>query len=116
MSQRVVVLSDMQIPFHSMRNINGVLEFIKDYKPDLLLNVGDEIDQPQPSRWNKGAVGEYEPTLQDDIDLNREIQASFLGALKKGAEYHISRSNHGDRVEVYVQKYAPALRKIRALQ
>jgi hypothetical protein len=112
---RVVVLSDMQIPYHSMRDVKGVLEFVKDYKPDLLLNVGDEIDQPQPSRWNKGSVGEYEPTLQRDIDLNREIQADFKSALKRGAEYHISRSNHGDRIQTYVNRYAPALRALRAL-
>jgi predicted phosphodiesterase len=111
-----VVLSDMQIPYHDKRAVRNVLAFVKATKPDELLCVGDEIDSPQPSRWNKGVAGEYEATLQRDVDLTRETMAAFRKALRPGAPFIVHRSNHGDRVETYIRRYAPALASLRALK
>jgi hypothetical protein len=66
--KRVVVLSDLQIPYQHDKTVDATLEFIQDYKPDELWCVGDELDAPEPSRWNKGMAGEYAETLQDSID------------------------------------------------
>jgi hypothetical protein len=106
--KRVVVLSDLQIPYQDNKAVTATLDFIRDYKPDELWCVGDELDAPEPSRWNKGMAGEYAETLQDSIDLTHEIMKNYRVALGKGKPFYIQRSNHTDRIDTYMRKYAPA--------
>lgn len=110
-----VVVSDLQVPYHHRKAVDNLLEFIREYQPDGLLNVGDDVDAPEPSRWNKGLAGEYAPTLQAGLDATADLHLSFRQALGPGLPYHVSRSNHGDRTETYVRKYAPALASLRCL-
>jgi hypothetical protein len=78
--------------------------------------VGDELDAPEPSRWNKGMAGEYAPTLQDSIDLTYEIMADFRTALGRNKPFIIQRSNHTDRIQTYIRKYAPAFGSLESLK
>lgn len=80
-TKRVVVLSDLQIPYQDNKAVDATLDFIRYYKPDQLWCVGDELDAPEPSRWNKGMAGEYADTLQDSIDLTHDTMASYRKAL-----------------------------------
>jgi hypothetical protein len=113
--KRVVVLSDMQIPYHDTKAVNAVLRFVEEYQPDELYCVGDEADSPEPSRWNKGSAGEYAGTLQRGLDATAKIMASFKEAIGD-KPFHVMRSNHGDRIESYVNRYAPALSSLRELE
>jgi len=113
--KRIVVLPDMQIPYHDARTVNAVRNFVKDYQPDELFCVGDEADSPEPSRWNKGMAGEFEGTLQSGLDQTTRIMVSFKEALGD-KPFHTIRSNHGDRIQNYVSKYAPALSSLRDLE
>lgn len=114
--KRVVVVSDLQVPYHNPRAVLSLCQFIEDWMPDQLLNVGDDTDSPEPSRWNKGMAGEYAGTLQKNLNLTHNVHALFREALGKGLPYHVMRSNHGDRVETYVRRYAPALACLEALR
>ena len=114
--RKVVVLSDLQIPYHDHKSLKVINSFIRDYKPDELWCVGDELDAPEPSRWNKGMAGEYEQTLQDSIDLTSDIMAELKSSLGKNKPFYIQRSNHTDRIETYIRKYAPAFQSLRALK
>lgn len=116
MERRVVVLSDLQIPYHDPQAVKAVTKFIKWYKPHQLWCVGDEIDAPEPSRWNKGLAGEFEDTLQDSIDETYDIMADFRDALGRNKPFIIQRSNHTDRMETYIRKYAPAFAPLRDLK
>jgi hypothetical protein len=78
--------------------------------------VGDELDAPEPSRWNKGMAGEYAPTLQDSIDLTYNIMADFRDALGRNKPFIIQRSNHTDRIQTYIRKYAPAFGSLDSLK
>lgn len=105
---RYVVLSDLQWPFHDAKALRAVLQFVRDLKPAGVLNVGDELDQDTVSRWNKSTAREYSPVLRQDI---RDLSA-WTGHLRDAlgdGPIHISRSNHGDRLQKYVTQYAPAL-------
>jgi len=116
MQQRVVVLSDLQIPYHDEAAIKRVISFIKWYKPTQLWCVGDELDAPEPSRWNKGMAGEYATTLQDSIDMTYNVMADFRNALGRTKPFIIQRSNHTDRIQTYIRKYAPAFNSLESLQ
>lgn len=113
--KRIVVLSDIQAPEEDARLVAAVQEFIKDYEPDELYCVGDEADMPEPSRWNKGSAAEYAGTFQKGLDRTSTIMAGFREVLGD-KPYHLMRSNHGDRIRNYINKYSPALSSLRALE
>lgn len=99
-----------------MNAVNTVIRLIKEEKPDELWCVGDELDAPEPSRWNKGMAGEYAPTLQDSIDETFNLMLDFRNALGKKKPFIIQRSNHTDRIQTYIRKYAPAFATLDTLK
>ena len=113
--KRIVVLSDMQIPYHDKKAVDAVIKFVADYKPDALMCVGDEADSPEPSRWNKGSAGEFAGTLQAGLDATANVMKRFKEALGD-KPFTVMRSNHGDRIQHYVNRYAPALASLRDIE
>jgi len=110
-----VLLSDMQIPDHDRRAIATVQEFVASVADELWC-VGDEADSPEPSRWNRGMAGEYAGTLQKGLDTTHSVLAGFRDALGRDKSFRIQRSNHTDRIQTYVNRYAPALVGLRELE
>jgi hypothetical protein len=53
--------------------------------------------------------------LQESIDLTHLMHRGFRDAVGD-IPYHVSRSNHGDRTQKYIHRYAPALADLRCLQ
>ena len=70
--KRIVVISDLQVPFHDQRAVRNVAKFIAKYKPDDVLCVGDEIDFQTISRWSSGR-DEWSGTIAADRDRTVEI-------------------------------------------
>ena len=113
--ERTVILSDLQIPYNDKNSTELMIDFVKYYKPDELWCVGDELDAPQASRWEKGYAGEYADTLQRDCDEVYDTMARFKSALGKNKRFIIQRSNHTDRIQNYIKRYAPAFSSLRSL-
>lgn len=113
--KRVIVLSDIQSPSHDAKAVAAITQLVSDYEPDELYCVGDEADSPEPSRWNKGRAEEYAKTLQKGLDTTSQIMEDFKKALGD-KPFHTMRSNHGDRISNYINRYAPALASLRALE
>lgn len=111
----ILVLPDMQVPYQDQKFLNALVKFTRDYQPDVLAHVGDHLDAPEPSRWNKGMAGEYAPTLQKSIDASIGILRDFRDAAPN-APFHFKMGNHDERVETYVSRYAPALGSLEALR
>jgi metallophosphoesterase superfamily enzyme len=105
----ILILPDLQVPYHDRKFVSVMAQFIDDFKPDEIGQIGDLMDQPQPSRWNKGMAGEYEDTLQKDIDTTKNI----VDVLRIN---WVVMGNHDERIESYVARYAPALRSLHALR
>lgn len=104
-----IVIPDLQPPFHDKKAVKSLIEYVRWRRPDGLLCVGDEIDLPQVSRWTKGTAGEFAGGLKRDCETTKAIMVAFREALGPDRPFHMSRSNHGDRLDLYVQRYAPAL-------
>jgi len=98
----IVGISDLQVPYHHKRAVSALTKFIKAWKPDEVVCVGDEIDMPMISQWTKGTRYEYAGKLHKHRDQTMRI----LEALRVN---HVMRSNHSDRLEKYVRTYAPGL-------
>lgn len=113
--QRIVVIPDMQIPFHSKRHLDSLLNYVEYVKPDLAC-VGDEVDVPQASRWTKGTAKEFEGTLQRDLNTAHQVLKDFRQAQGKKKTFWLQRSNHTQRLEDYIRKFAPAFSVIDVLR
>lgn len=114
MASKWLIVPDLQVPDHDTVAIRNVLAFIDFWQPDGVAFVGDELDAPEPSRWNKGYAGEYAGTLQKGIDTCHDVLASFREAAPE-ARMILMRSNHGERIRTYINRYAPALGSLRSL-
>ena len=44
MNKRILVVSDLHIPYHREDSFDFLKEIKKEYKPDTIINIGDEID------------------------------------------------------------------------
>ena len=108
MSKRIVIISDTQIPYDDRKALKAVVRFIGEYQPDEVIHIGDLMDFPQPSRWNKGTAGEFEGSVFADVE---QAKRRFLGPLREVYEGPIGvhEGNHDERARTYLAKYAPAL-------
>lgn len=106
--KRTVVISDIQYPYHDKRALKNVIGFIGEYQPDEVIQIGDAVDYPQPSRWTKGTRGEFEGSvLKDSEGFVREFSEP-LRAVYSGP-VGLVEGNHDLRPRDYLTKYAPAL-------
>jgi hypothetical protein len=96
----IPIVSDLQAPYHDRRAVGAVVSFIEEYDFKKVLCVGDVLDAPQVSQWTKGRAGEH----AGDLAKDRDVAVKLLADLRVT---DLSRSNHDDRVEKYVAKYAP---------
>ncbi|ALA48158.1 metallo-phosphoesterase [Mycobacterium phage Phlei] len=108
MSERVVVLSDTQMPFDDRAALRTVIKFIGEYQPDKVIHIGDLMDFPSPSRWSKGSAEEFAQQIIPHCD---EAKRRFLAPLRSvyDGPVMIHEGNHDERPRVYLAKYAPAL-------
>ena len=113
MSKRIVVISDTQLPYDDRRALRSVIKFIGDFQPDEVIHIGDLMDFPQPSRWNKGTQGEFEGSVFKDCE---DAKKRFLGPLREAysGPIGVHEGNHDERARVYLDKYAPALSESKA--
>jgi predicted phosphodiesterase len=108
MSKRIAVISDLQVPYHDRKAVKAVIQFVSDWQPDEVVLIGDCLDFPQPSRWNKDTRGEFEGSIFEDVEYFKE---RVLGPLRAGYDGPIGmhEGNHDERPRTYLAKYSPAL-------
>ncbi|MFD4646301.1 metallophosphoesterase [Streptomyces sp. NPDC058441] len=106
--KRVVVVSDIQMPFEDKRALKNVIQFIGEYQPDEVIQIGDCVDYPAPSRWSAGTRAEFEGGVLRDSQYSvdnfiKPVSEVFSGPKK------ILKGNHDERPEKYLTSRAPAL-------
>ena len=99
--KRIVVISDLQVPFHDEKAVKNVAAFIRKWRPDNVLCVGDEIDFQTISRWSSGR-DEWSGTIGRDRDTAQRV-------LYQLEVDHIVRSNHTDRLYKSLATRLPGL-------
>lgn len=104
---RIVIISDTQIPYHDERAVRNVIEFIGTWQPDHLVHVGDLMDFPTPARWSKDTRVEYAGSVKRDAEEGKR----FLGDVRRvyAGPWNVLEGNHDLRPRVYLEQYAPAL-------
>ena len=71
--KKIVIVSDMQVPFHDRKAIASLIAFVRSFKPDEVVTIGDEIDFNTLSRFAENTPEQYEQTLGKDRDETFQI-------------------------------------------
>lgn len=97
-SERVAVISDLQIPFHDPRAVNAALKWHKRFNPDCIFINGDLIDFYGISRF---ATNPAQRDLPGEIAKTHQ----FLGYLRQmfpKARIVLKLGNHEERWEIHM--------------
>jgi hypothetical protein len=79
--KRTVIVPDLQVPCHDEIAVRNVASFIKAYRPDSVITLGDDRDQAVEVLWS---------------------------LVEHSKEAHMIRSNHTDRLYNVIMKKIPA--------
>lgn len=116
MIENWVIIPDLQVPLHHAPAVKALQKFVREYQPNGLACVGDELDATQISKYVSNTPGEYEGSFQEQVDETVKVLDGFRKALGPDKKFYLSRSNHGEtRVMRYINSKAPALRTLRSL-
>lgn len=97
--QKVVIIPDVHAPYEDYRALHGVYKFIKDYKPDRVVQLGDLVDFYALSKFDKDpsrVLG-----LQQEIDVAR-YHLEQLRKVHKGS-ITMLEGNHEMRLMKYLR-------------
>lgn len=113
MSKSYVIISDTQMPYEDKRAMRAVINFVGSYKPDEVIHIGDMMDYPDPSKFNKGRREEYESNV---FEHSEHAKRNFLKPLRNVYQgpVGVHEGNHDLRARDYFERYAPALSGSRA--
>ena len=99
--KKIVILSDLQVPYEDVHVVQNIARFLKTFKPDQTVTIGDEIDFQTISKWSEGTPLAYEQTLADDRDR-------CVNLLWELGVTDCIRSNHTDRMYHTIMKKVPS--------
>jgi predicted phosphodiesterase len=102
--KRVVVISDLQVPYHDPKALNNLISFIGDE----LYQIGDLNDYETPSRWNEGTRYEYQQQVKSESEKTKRAVFEPIRAVYDGP-FGILEGNHDLRPRTYLSAKAPAL-------
>jgi len=108
MSKLIIVIPDLQVPYHDPAFIRSTVKFVKAMRASPLYRtvevgqIGDLMDQPETGQWNKNAAGEHAGTFWESVRETRDVIARY------GFDW-VKVGNHDRRVLNYIEKYNPAL-------
>lgn len=109
----ILVMPDVQAPYHDEALVQKFIQFIDDFQPNEIAQVGDFTDSEEISRWSKGTDKEFAGDLQHAFDISRGILEDIRDVFD--GRFRIVRSNHDDRLENYLNKYGPGFSTLRDL-
>ena len=100
--KKILIVPDLQIPFHDEVAVRNVIRFSKTFKADQTVTLGDEMDMQELGRWSEGKADWFAQTL----DENRNLTIDILWEL---GVTDMIRSNHTDRLYNQISSKIPAL-------
>lgn len=102
---RVLVLSDIHIPYHSVASLTAAIEEGKRQEIDTILLNGDTIDCYQLSRWEKDPRKRH---FKDEVTATKDFLTRLREIFPK-ARIVWKDGNHDERLQKYLVANAPAI-------
>ncbi len=105
--ERVVVLSDMHVPYHDQACESLVLRFLQEFAPTTLIIDGDVIDFYALSTFDREPSRRFD--LAKDIQTTQNYMAELKKAVPATCKTVLIGGNHEDRLRKYLWSRAPEL-------
>lgn len=106
-SKTIVIMPDLQAPLHDRDLLDKFVDFLDDFQPSELAQTGDFTDSTEISRWVRGKKPEFAGDLQGGFDSAMDV-LDLIRQVFDG-RFRIVRSNHDDRLELYIEGCGPGL-------
>lgn len=106
-----VIVSDTQYPYCDEVAEAVCMDFIKQTKPDQVIQIGDFADGYFASSYLKKEEPQARPSTSSEVMLVRE-KAKEWKALAPRADWFLIEGNHEERIRRYLEKNAPELREL----
>ncbi len=103
---RIAILPDIHVPAHDKRIIWAIKAFLEDFKPHILIFIGDVADVFALSRWPKPPRVRVD--LQKELDETRRLVDSLMKISGAYWTFYIM-GNHEDRCRRYLTDPASGL-------
>ena len=97
-----LVINDIHAPYYDDNLIKLVLKFARILKPDYLVNLGDSVDMPSISQFDRSP--ERYTNLGQDFKAGYEINGRFADAVKDAKRVY-TKGNHCFRFEKYIMRH-----------
>lgn len=112
-SKTVLVVPDQHAnPKYDNKRADHLGQFIKELKPQVLVNMGDSADMPSLCSYDKGKAKFYAQSYQKDIEAHLDFQERMFAPIRKAKKktpYSVYLiGNHENRVNK-VLEYEPHL-------
>lgn len=113
---RVLVGLEMQIPYQNPRLFEAFISFAADFNPDRVVVIGDYLDVPGPSRWNRGTALEFAGSLQRECQTGQQYLGELRSVVGDLCDVGYHNGNHEKRIDSYIRNKAPAFAGLEALR
>lgn len=109
-NKRVLIISDLHIPY----SVKGYIDFLKklkkEFKPHIIINIGDELD------YHGQSMHDSDHDLDSaGVELNKAIAELQDGLHKLFPKMFLLESNHGSMTLRRAKKYGIPVRALRDL-
>lgn len=105
--RKVVVASDIHVPYHDRKVVAAWMQFLKDFKPDELVLNGDIADMHAASSHGDA---HSEHLIIDEILALNEFLDDVQKVVGPKCKIHYCLGNHEDRLPRYIEQNAPNMR------
>jgi predicted phosphodiesterase len=102
--KRILVLSDIHVPYHNIKAITAVIDYAKEWRPDTILINGDGVDFYGLSRWEKDPK---KRSFAEELDALAELIGVFKEHISENIIYKIG--NHEFRYDRFLYMKAHEL-------
>jgi len=103
--KRILILSDIHFPFHSIQAITATLDYAKKEKPDCILLNGDALDFYGLSRFVRDPKKRH---FSEELNMFKDF-FHILNKTFKGAKIVFKLGNHEERYEHFLWTKAKEL-------
>lgn len=111
--EKTLYFNDVHAPYQDEKCISIMLEFLRWWKPNHIRCLGDWMDFPQISKFDKDPSRLLK--IQDDLDVAIDLQARICDALPRTCTKKWLAGNHDERWQRYLWAH-PEISSLRDIQ
>jgi predicted phosphodiesterase len=104
-ARKVLIISDVHVPFHSVSALTSVIDRAKEYQPDTIFINGDFMDCHHLSRFTKDPGTRH---FKEELEICRQILDMLLNEIAP-TRCVWKEGNHEERYQIYMANRAPEL-------